>query len=94
MPNTRLLRLPDKNKHTTIKLSLTFLSSTATTSIPNDVLLPLLLLVLGVVVPGRPARVQPHVRLSLLARQLVVLGLVLSGQRVPLKTDVDISRVW
>jgi hypothetical protein len=40
--------------------------------------------VLGVVVPGGPVGVQLHVPLPLLARHLVVLGLRLPGQAVPL----------
>lgn len=38
-----------------------------------------------VVVPCGPARVELHVELPFLARQLVVLGLLLPGQRVPLQ---------
>lgn len=38
-----------------------------------------------VVVSGRPGRVQLHVELSLLSGQLVVLGLFLPGQCVPLE---------
>lgn len=40
-----------------------------------------------VVVPGGPGWVELHVELSLLAGQLVVLGLLLPGQRVPLQGD-------
>lgn len=39
-----------------------------------------------VVVPCRPCGVQLHVELSLFSGQLVVLGLFLSGQRMPLQT--------
>lgn len=39
-----------------------------------------------VVVSGRPGGVELHVKLSLLPGQLVVLGLLLPGQGVPLKT--------
>lgn len=38
-----------------------------------------------IVVSGRPGRVQLHVELSLLSGQLVVLGLFLAGQCVPLQ---------
>ena len=44
---------------------------------------------LGVVVPGRPAGVEAHVRLPLYARHVVVLGLLLPAQRVPLKGKRD-----
>ena len=40
---------------------------------------------LGVVVPGGPAGVHLHVQLPLLPRRLVVLGLLLPRQRVPLQ---------
>ena len=48
-------------------------------------LLPLLLLVLGIVVPRGPARVHLHVKLSFLPGKLVVLGLLVTIQAVPLK---------
>ena len=41
---------------------------------------------LGVVVPGRPAGVEAHVRLPLPARHVVVLVLLLPAERVPLKS--------
>jgi len=55
------------------------------TSVPDGVSPPPLLLVLGVVVPGRPARVQLHVQGALSPGHLVVLGLLSSTQRVPLQ---------
>ena len=42
-----------------------------------------------VVVAGRPGRVELHVELSLFPGQLVVLGLFLSGQCVPLETHTQ-----
>lgn len=45
---------------------------------------PLPLLALRVIVTGRPARVQLHVDLPLFAGQLIVLGLLVAAQRVPL----------
>lgn len=38
-----------------------------------------------IVIPRRPARVQLHVKLSLLPGQLVVLGLLFPGQGMPLQ---------
>ena len=54
------------------------------TSVSYFISFPSLLFVLGVVVPGRPARVLLHVQLPLHPGHLVVLGLVIAGQRVPL----------
>jgi hypothetical protein len=45
----------------------------------------LLLGAVAVIVPRAPARVQLHVQLALLARLLVILGLLLATQRVPLR---------
>lgn len=42
-----------------------------------------------IVVPGRPGRVELHVELSLFPGQLVVLGLFLAGQRMPLQTHTN-----
>ena len=47
--------------------------------------LPGLLLVLSIIVPGRPPRVHLHVDLALLSGLLVVLGLLVTIQTVPLK---------
>lgn len=43
-----------------------------------------------VVIPGGPGRVELHVELSLLPGELVVLGLLLPGQRVPLQDKVNV----
>lgn len=44
-----------------------------------------------VVVPSRPGWVELHVQLSFFSSQLVVLGLFLSGQGVPLETQKNIE---
>lgn len=42
-----------------------------------------------VVVSGGPGRVELHVELSLFSGQLVVLGLLLPGQCMPLETQIE-----
>lgn len=51
---------------------------------------PLPLLTLGVIVPSRPARMELHVHLALLAGQLVVLGLLFPAKGVPLIPHISV----
>lgn len=44
-----------------------------------------------VVIPGGPGGVELHVELSLFPGQLVVLGLLLAGQRVPLQENTNVT---
>ena len=48
----------------------------------------LLLLAVAIVVPGVPVGIHLHVALALLPRLLVVLGLLLPGQAVPLQVII------
>lgn len=43
-----------------------------------------------VVIPGGPGGVELHVELPLFPGQLVVLGLLLAGQRVPLQENMKV----
>ena len=76
-PRTTLSTTTDRNTEE--------LHAAVSTSFSHGVLPALLLLVLGIVVPGRPAGVQVEVPLPLALRHLVVLALLLPREGVPLQ---------
>ena len=64
------------------------------TSISNFISFPPLFLVLGIVVPGRPARVHGHVRLPLRPGHVIVLGLSLPCKGMPLYDVMKRKMEW